>query len=283
MSGKTERGQSRRKVLGATAGLVTIGSIPIVSADHGNCAGYGGDHLRDGSQFDCYFSYATEYNSIYNDVNQWENSMVTLSHPDWADNIRIRFGTVSRAGNTWIKNQWSYYVENKNGSSELGTNRQLMLAGSWSSSDHNLWNWEHHCGRLNDWRCVGSDAAVKYFYHELGHAHLLGHRDDPGEELMDSSDWYGMEMTNGEADHWYNIYSSQQGTCDGSSHNHQSASMSGGPGQVGGHEHDHISKGRSFIAENNGIENMTQEEIDKRRRNHEPITRPKAVKIESLK
>ena len=53
---------------------------------------------------------------------------------------------------------------------------------------------------------------MKYFYHEIGHAHLLGHTSWTG--MMSSGNWYSFGLSEGEANHWYDIYSTPQGDCD---------------------------------------------------------------------
>lgn len=101
---------------------------------------------------------------------------------------------------------WEYFYEEGNGSDSLGDDRKVMLAGTWTFSDNNLWSHTHHIGRINTRRCADSDAAEKYWYHEIGHGHTLGHRNDSG-ALMNPDSWTGFSLNSDETEQWRDCYS----------------------------------------------------------------------------
>lgn len=219
----TNRRSVLRKGKASLIGLASISSI--ATADHGNCSGSGGNHWRAGAELACAFSHHSKFDKIYNNVKEFQNSFVTLSHSDWNGNIRIRFGGVDRVSNDTVKALLDRYVVDGKGATELGDDKMYMLAGNWTLDDHNCWFYNYHIGRINSDRCFDQDAALKYWYHEVGHAHQLGHRNETGEELMDPEDWYGMGLNSGETSHWYDIYDTSQGDCDGP-HDHPDSGQS---------------------------------------------------------
>lgn len=194
----------RRRFLKALGGGIVAGSLGTgVSSASG-----GGSHWANGAELVCTFNTGSVFNSIYNDVKDWENSFVGLSHPDWSGNIRIRIGDVLRVSNEDVLDTWDYYYEQGNGSDELGDNAKIICCGTWGSSDNHLWSYTHHIGRVNGIRAGGSqNVAEKYWYHEVGHGHTLGHRYESG-ALMNPNSPLGMSMNSSETSQWYDVYDS---------------------------------------------------------------------------
>jgi hypothetical protein len=172
-----------------------------------------GQHWIDGAVLDCLVEeYENEFDQIYNDLKEWENEFVTLKHSDWDGNIRIRIGDVLRVSNDGVQDTWDYYDTQENGTDELGDNRKIMLCGTWSFSEHNVWDNGTHIGRVNSSRTSGGPSAYKYWFHETGHAHTLCHRD--GDYLMDPDQLYDMAMESNETSRWYDVYDERQEACD---------------------------------------------------------------------
>lgn len=201
---------NRRKALAKIGvGTAAIGGVPLVSA--------GGTHnteeFEDGHSLNCYFSNDSTFNMIYNDVKEWEDSKVWLSHDKWAENVTLRVGSVGRVSNSTVH----WYWDNE-GDSE---NDPLMVAGDWAVGESNVWNYAADKGRINDQHCYNDkDVAYKYWFHEVGHAHGLHHRDEWGGQLMDSGDLDAMHMNSSECTTWKNAYSASTSTVsdDGSNH-----------------------------------------------------------------
>lgn len=174
--------------LGASA--VAVAAVPTVSAGQ-----MSRDALGNGAAVDCYFNPQSKFDSLYNDMNSWENSTVWLSHDRWDANVKLRVGSVYRVSNATVKSRYD--------SGPVGDDL-LMCAGDWTYDDHNVWVGKK--GRINTDRCPTSQSAVKYWYHELGHAHGLGHRDEWGGQLMDPHDPEAMHLNASECQEWNGAY-----------------------------------------------------------------------------
>jgi len=174
--------------LGVTA--TAVAALPTASAGQ-----MSRDALGNGAAVDCYFSPHDKFDSLYNDMNSWENSTVWLSHDKWAENVKLRVGSVYRVSNDTVKSRYD--------SGPVGDDL-LMCAGDWTYDDQNVWVGKK--GRINTDRCPSVDSAVKYWYHELGHAHGLDHRDQWGGQLMDPHDTEAMHLNSSECQEWKSAY-----------------------------------------------------------------------------
>ncbi len=192
------------KTIGGSAAL-SIGGIGTASAHRGR-----GVHWRNGSVLHCLLNPGTVFNSIYNSMKEWEHRFVRLSHSDWNGDVRIRVGDVLRVSNSGILNTWEYYYEDGNGEDDLGDDMQMICGATWGISDPHVWSYQHHIGRVNGLRAAGSQTiARKYWYHELGHAHTLCHRNEGG-ALMNPDSPTGLEMNRTETSQWYDVYDEPQ-------------------------------------------------------------------------
>lgn len=206
MGGNSKKAVTRRKSLktigSALGGGICLGLTSGITTAHEDC----GNHWDSGSELTCYIMKFPEFDDIYASFKNWEHSLVTLEHDDWDGNITIRVGRVTQTDHSTIENIWENYYENGNGSTDLGDDRQIMLAGTFGYSEHNLWSWTNHIGRINSSRCANNHAAKKYWYHELGHAHTLGHRDTRG-KMMNPDSWFGFSLNSDETEQWRDSYS----------------------------------------------------------------------------
>lgn len=198
---------NRRKALAKIGvGTAAIGGVPLISASSTK-------EFKDGHSLNCYFSPDSDFDMIYNDVKGWENSKVWLSHDKWAENIILRVGSVGRVSNSTVH----WYWDNENDKE----NDPLMVAGDWAYGNDNVYNHIDDKGRINDQHCYqDKDVAYKFWFHEVGHAHGLQHRNEWGGQLMDSGDLDAMHLNSSECTTWRNNYSASTSTQsdDGSNH-----------------------------------------------------------------
>lgn len=189
----SESSSTRRNFLragvGVGVGALALGGVPTVAAEETNSE----KALAAGGEIDCYFSFHSKFDAIYNDVIDWAESTVFLSHDAWASNVQMEVGTVGRKSNSTIHDLYDAGPE----SGDL-----LMVAGKWENQ-HNVWS--GRSGLINTEQCVSSDAAYKYWFHEIGHAHGL-----PDAEwtvrLMDPNHWEAMKMNSDECSEWNDTY-----------------------------------------------------------------------------
>lgn len=183
------------------AGVLGLAGVPGTASAHRER----GTHWANGAVLDCFINFAPQHEQIFETMSSWENSTVSFTRPEWDGDVMLRVGDVNRVGNDQILEKYAHYVDQGRGASELGDDRQVMLAGNSSLGVRNLFDYENHCGLINEKRCATSDVSVKYWYHELGHAHWLNHRTDSG-ALMAPGEWYGIGLTRGETARWRSAF-----------------------------------------------------------------------------
>lgn len=217
------------------AGVLGLAGAPGTAGAHREC----GNHWANGAVLDCFINFAPQHDQIFGTMSSWENSTVSFTRPEWDGNVMLRVGDVKRVGNDRVLEKYAHYVDRGRGASELGEDRQVMLAGNCSLGVRNLFDYENHCGLINEKRCATSDVSVKYWYHELGHAHWLNHRTESG-ALMAPGEWYGIGLTAGETARWRSAFEHGNG-CPPSSAKGGTATGK----HVGGTD-------RGLVAENSG-------------------------------
>lgn len=184
--------QTRRSLLTKLGiGAVALGGVPVAAAETASEEALAAD-----GEINCYFSFHDKFNAIYNDVINWAHSEVWLSHDAWESDVKVRIGTVGRKSNSWIKDKWTKGPDSGD---------VLMLAGKWTDDDKNKFVQGANKGRINTERCADPDAAYKYWFHEVGHAHGL-EDDEWDRRLMDPKDWYAMAMKGYECSEWNDTY-----------------------------------------------------------------------------
>ncbi len=184
--------RNRRKVLTAVGGCAfSIGAASTVSAGNRESE----TRLESGGVINCYFSQHSKFDYVYNDVKNMENSLVLLEHSEWEDDVYLRVGDVYRVSNEYAKSRFDQGATDGN---------LLMVAGDWTLSENNAWYTTK--GRINDDKCASAGAAYKYWFHEMGHAHDLPHRDELLGQLMDPHDQTAMHMNQEECNEWNETY-----------------------------------------------------------------------------
>lgn len=190
----------------AVAGVLGFAGAPGTASGHREC----GVHWADGAVLDCFINFSSQHDRIFDTMSNWENSTVSFTRPEWDGNVMLRVGEVNRVENDRVLELFDHYVDRGAGSSELGADRQVMLAGDCRLGVRNRFDYENHCGMINEKRCATGGVSVKYWYHELGHAHGLNHRTGGG-ALMAPRDWYGMGLTARETARWRGAYQDGNG------------------------------------------------------------------------
>lgn len=211
---------TRRRVIGEVGTAFAVGSLLQAShsADGSEppCPSSqrtgGGAHWRNGAAVDCLFGPSRRFDALYDHVRPLANQFVSLTHSHWDHPVRVRFGDVERASDERIRRLWRSRYGRRDDGVDPFEDGMLMLCGTWGMNERHLWSHEACTGRVNSLRAPNQLAAWKYFYHELGHAHLLNHTDQSG--LMSMRNWFSFALSEPEARRWYGIYDASQSSCE---------------------------------------------------------------------
>lgn len=137
-----------------------------------------------------------------------------------------------------------------------------MVAGNWSIGDNNIWKYYPDKGRVNDAHSyTDKDVAYKYWFHELGHAHGLHHRDEWGGQLMDSGDLTAMSLNKSECEEWNAAYD-----------------LNASSTETVNHDHSHDNGGSVTC----GPTDRTSTDVDMEKLENKSVTRPTVEKKEEL-